>query len=145
MASIQPRFTDGPRTYEAVETFAGGVVVEARAGGVSNPGCGIAGDASKKVLGVAQKDATPNGNAPRQPVAGVLDQTLAPAEVAVISDGWVPVTYSVACAYGARVCAAANGQVRPWLSADGPDAIIGRCEESAGVAAGAVGLTHIDV
>lgn len=138
MTSIQPRFTDGPRTYIAGETIDGGQLVEARAGSV----IGVAGDASKHVLGVAQKAATPGGNDPRTTNAGILDVTLAPSEVAVYSDAHVPVKYSVAAAFGDLVAAAANGQVRPWLAADGADAIVGRCVELAGVAAGAVGLTR---
>lgn len=145
MTSIQPRFTNGPRTYEAVEALEGGYVVEARAGGVSNPGVGIAADASTKVVGVAQKAASPTGNAPRAPQAGVLDVTLAPAEVAVISDGFVPVKYAAACAYGARVASAGGGNVRPWVAADGADAILGFCAEAAGVALNGVGLTRINL
>lgn len=143
MTSVQPRFTDGPRTYVAGETIDGGQLVEARAGSV----IGVAGDASKKVLGVAQKKAVAGtGLNPRvADGAGVLDATLAPSEVAILADCHVPVTYSAACAFGALVAAAPNGQVRPWITADGADAIVGRCVELAGVALGAVGLTRINL
>lgn len=143
MTSVQPRFTDGPRTYVAGETIEGGQLVEARAGSV----IGVAVDASKKVLGVAQKRAVVGtGLNPRvADGAGVLDATLAPSETAILNDCQVPVTYSVACAFGARVAASANGQVRPWLAADGADAIVGTCTELAGVALGAVGLTRINL
>lgn len=146
MGSIQPRFTNGPRTYEAVEVFAGGTLVEARAGGVDNPGCGIAADESTKVVGVAQKDANPAGNAPRAPQAGVLDVTLAPAEVAVISDGFVPVKYSEAAAFGERLVAGAAGTVKPFDSATHTaDMIVGWCAQKGGVALNATGLTRINL
>lgn len=147
MGSILPRYRDG-RTYEAVATVTGGQLVEARAGGIDNPGCGPAAAGSRKVVGVAQKDATPGGNAPRQPVAGVLDQTLAPAEVTVYGggDGFVPVKYAAAAAFGDRVKAAADGTVTPWVSGtDGADLIVGWCAEKAGVAQDATGLTKITV
>lgn len=146
MGSIQPRFTNGPRTYEAAEALSGGFVVEARTGGVDNPAVGIAADASVTVLGIAQKDATPAGGAPRAPEAGVLDVTLAPAEVAVINDGHVPLKYAAAAAYGAQVCSAGAGSVRPALAADiSAGAVIGRCVEKGGVALGGTGLTRINL
>jgi len=145
MGSVQPRFTNGPRTYEAVEAVAGGQLVEARAGGVDNPGCGLAADESVKVLGVAQKDAHPGGGAPRAPEAGVLDVTLAPKEVAVISDGFVPgVKYAVAAAYGDRLVSAGAGAVKPWTD-EPATAIIGWCAEKAGVVLNGTGLTRINL
>lgn len=146
MGSILPRFTNGPRTYEAVEALAGGTVVEARVGGIDNPGVGIAADASTTVIGVAQKDANPAGGQNRTPEVGVLDVTLAAREVAVINDGHVPLKYAVAAAYGALVCAAAAGSVRPALAADiSGGAVIGRCVEDGGVAVGGTGLTRINL
>lgn len=145
MGSVLPKFTSGPRTYNAVEAIAGGQLVEARAGGDDLPGAGVAAANSVKVLGVAQKDATPDGGAPREPVAGVLDVTLAPREFAVISDGFVPdVTYSTAAAYGDRLVVGAAGGVKPW-TVEPVTAIIGWCAESGGVAQGATGLTRINL
>ncbi len=145
MGSILPRFTDGPRTYEAVEVVTGGQLVEARAGGIDNPGAGVAGAGSNKVLGVAQKDANPQGGQPAAPAAGVLDVTLAPREFAVIADGFVPCTYAAAAAYGDRLIAAANGQVTPAGAAPDARQIVGRCEEKGGVVLGGVGLTRINL
>lgn len=149
MTSIQPRFTDDHRTYEAVENILGGQVVEARVGGVDNPGAGLAADASKKVLGVALTDATPGGNAPRQPTYsnGGADLVLSsrPTEFTVSNDEHVPVQYAAACAYGAKVCSAGQGKVRPWVTADGADAIIGSCREKAGVAQDGYGLTKLNL
>lgn len=146
MGSIQPRFTNGPRTYEAVEALSGGFVVEARAGGVDNPAVGIAADASASVIGVAQKDASPTGGQPRTPEAGVLDVTMAPREVAVINDGHVPLKYAAAAAYGALVCSAGSGSVRPAAASDiAAGAVIGRCVEKDGVALGGTGLTRINL
>lgn len=149
MTSIQPRFTDGPRTYEAVELLLGGQLVEARAGGVDNPAIGLAADASKKVLGVAATDATPGGNATRTPTysGGGADLVLSsrPTETAVYSNDHVPVQYAAACAYGAKVCSAGAGKVRPWIAADGADAIVGTCVEKAGVVLDGYGLTKINL
>lgn len=145
MGSVQPRYVDG-RTYEAVETIVGGQLVEARAGGVSNPGAGVAADASLKVLGVAQKDAVAPGAAIRTPSAGVLDLTLAPAEFTVYADVFVPVTYLLSTAYGIRVCAATGGKVRPWITGTDPVAsIIGWCAEAAGVGVNGVGLVKLAI
>jgi hypothetical protein len=146
MGSILPRFTNGPRTYEAVEALTGGWVVEARAGGVDNPGVGVAAAASTSVLGVAQKDAHPNGGQPAAPAAGVLDVTLAPREVAVINDGHVPLKYSAATAYGAIVCSAGSGSVRTATAGEiGAGAAIGKCVEKGGVALGGTGLTRLNL
>ena len=145
MGRVLPRFTDGPRTYEAVEALTGGQLVEARAGGVDNAGCGIAGASSAKVLGVAQKDASPTVGAPRTPTAGVLDVTMAPAEVAVINDGFVPVKYAAAAAYGDRLIAAANGTVTPAGATPDARLIVGWCAEKAGVALNGTGLTRINL
>lgn len=154
MTSIQPRFTNGPRTYNAGEVIDGGQLVEARAGSV----IGVAGDASAKVLGVAQKKAAPGpavGVSRVADASGHLDLTLAPTEVAVISDGFVPVTYAAAAAFGDRLVAAAGGKVRPFaatdpdgagaLTADAPHTIVGWCAELNGVALNGVGLTRINL
>lgn len=145
MTSIQPRFTNGPRTYEAGETVDGGQLVEARAGEV----IGVAAAGSLKVLGVAQKKATPAAGAVgvgrEVDVNGTLDVTLQPSEVAVISDGFVPVKYAAAAAFGDRLIAAANGQVTPAGAAPDARSIVGWCAELAGVALGEVGLTRINL
>lgn len=143
MASIQPRFTDGPRTYTAGEAIDGGQLVEARAGSV----IGVAAAGSLKVLGVAQKAASPTGNAVRvADASGFTDMTLgAPPEVAVINDGIVPVKYAAAAAFGDKLIAAANGTVTPAGATPDARAIIGQCVELAGVALNGVGLTRINL
>lgn len=144
MGSVQRKYRDD-RTYEAVETIAGGQLVEARAGGVSNPGAGVAASESVKVLGVASKDAVAPGDPIRVPVAGVLDQTLAPPEFEVYAQGFIPgVKYGVAAAYGDRLVAHTLGTVKPWTDED-PGAIVGWCAEKAGVVLNATGLTYINV
>ena len=149
MSSTYPRQSHGPRTYEAVAAVAGMQLVEARAGGVDNGGCGPAADQSVKVLGVAQKDATPGGGAPRafDTATQTLNAQLTPSEVAVYCNDFVPgVLYSTAAAYGARLVAGADGTVKPFVSGTHTaDMIVGRCEEPAGVAQGARGLTRINV
>lgn len=146
MGSVQARYK-GDRTYEAVETIAGGQLVEARTNaGRSLPGAGVAGAASVKVLGVAQKDAVAVGAEIRTPVSGVLDQTLAPPEFEVINAQFVPgVKYSTAAAYGARLVAAALGCVRPYVpGTDDAGLIVGWCAEKDGVLLNATGLTWIN-
>jgi hypothetical protein len=54
MTGVNPRYVQGPVTYQVVETIVGGQLVEARAGGV----VGVAAAASVKCIGVATKDAT---------------------------------------------------------------------------------------
>lgn len=146
MGSVQKRY-NGDRTYEAVEIVAGGDLVEARAGGVANPGMGLAADVSTKVIGVVQKDANPGGNAPRTPVSGVLDQTLAPPEAKVFDHGFIEgVKYLTAAAYGARLVSAGTGGVKPFVSGTHTaDQIVGWCAEKAGVAQNARGLTYINL
>lgn len=144
MTSIQPRFTNGPRTYIAGEALTGGQLVEARAGGV----VGVAGAGSLKVLGVQQKDTAPGaavGVGRTVDGSNTLDTTLKPSEGAVINDGFVPVTYAAAAAFGDRLVAAANGQVTPAGATPDARSIVGWCAELEGVALGEVGLTRINL
>jgi hypothetical protein len=143
MTSIQPRFTNGPRTYTAGEAIDGGQLVEARAGSV----IGVAGAGSLKVLGVAQKAASPTGNAVRTADAtGYVDMTLgAPPEVAVINDGFVPVKFAAAAAFGDRLIAAAAGTVTPAGATPDARTIVGFCAELAGVALNGTGLMRVNV
>lgn len=143
MAAIPQVRKTGPKSYPAAQIITGGQIVEGRAASVA----GVAGDGSVRVLGVALNDAdptlvtTPDAN-------GVLNTAPKDTRVNVAKGVEVPVTYAEAAAFGDKLVAAANGQVRPWRATD-PDgagplvadtdfrAIIGECTELAGVAAGA--------
>lgn len=145
MTSTLAKFSTGPANYEAVEAIDGTQFVEARAGGVSLPGVGVAAAGSVKVVGIAQKPASPTGGAPRVPVAGVLNVTLAPTEVAVYDNGQtVPnVLFSGAAAYGDRLVVGANGGVAQAGATPDARAIVGWCKSRGGVAAGARGVVKL--
>lgn len=141
----------GPITCTPAEQVLGGQLVEGRAGGR----IGVAAAGSTTVLGVALTDATsPEARSLEPLIIGgreVLDASALPTSVAVAYGGAeVPVQYAVAAAFGDRVVAAANGQVRPFnvndpdgagvAVADNPALIVGKCTDPDGVAAGAIGL-----
>ncbi|HXH77308.1 hypothetical protein [Nocardioides sp.] len=148
MAQIPQVRKTGPRSYPAAQTIVGGQVIEGRAASVA----GVAADASVRVIGVALNDAV--AVLVTDPVGGVLNTAPTGTRVNVAHGDELPVTYAVAAAFGDALVAAANGQVRPYRFTDpdgagplvadtDPRAIIGRCTELAGVAAGAVGLAWI--
>lgn len=152
MPGVIPRFTTGPVTYTVAEAVKGGQLVEARAGGK----IGVAGDGSLKVLGVATRDARPPQSATGTTADGfpVLNVEANISEfVAVGCFAQYPVVFAEAAAFGDRLAAAANGQVRRFrdtdpdatgaLIADTASALIGVCTEPNGVAAGATGLAKI--
>lgn len=138
--------------YEAVDVVDGGQLVVPKTG-ATNPGKqGItpAGDAALLVLGVAARRAEP-----------VASQNL----VSTDGDGY-PVTYpnpvnelttvykhckvkvqytAAAVGFGVKLCAAANGKVRAWVSGtDNVASIIGECRVVGGMsAAGGWGLAYI--
>ncbi len=145
MTSILAKSSEGPNSYEAAQALDGAQVVETRAGGVDLGAVGLAADNSVKVVGITQKPAMPNGGAPREPQAGVLDMTLAPAEVAVYDGNQtVPgVLYSTAAAYGDRLVSAGDGAVEPATAESDPRAIFAWCKEPEGVAAGARGRVKL--
>jgi len=138
----------GPKSYPAAETITGGQLVEGRAASVA----GVAADGSVRALGVALNDAV--AVLVTEPVNGVLNTAPTGTRVNVARGEELSVTYAEAAAFGDRLVAAAAGAVRPWRAADpdgagpltadtDPRAIVGRCTELAGVAAGAVGLAWI--
>lgn len=154
MSAVLQVTKTGPRTYTPAEAILGGQLVEARAAGR----VGVAADGSVKGLGVALTDAiNPEANTGVPTVVNgreVLNAALLPTVVPVAYGGdEAPVTYVEAAAFGDKLAAAANGQVRVWravdpdgagvLTADPASAIVGTCTAPAGVAAGAVGLMRI--
>lgn len=143
MGAIPQVRKTGPKSYPCVQATTGGQLVEGRATG--SGGVGPAADGSAKVLGVALNDAVTT--LVTEPVNGVLDTAPLGTRVNVAKNVEVPVTYAEAAAFGDKLVAAANGQVRPWRAAD-PDGagplgadtdfrtIVGECVELGGVAAG---------
>lgn len=142
MAGVIPRYTDGPVTCTVGEPVAGGLMVEARAGGV----VGVAAAGSLVALGVATTDATPPADAVSTDAFGnTLVNTAGVSQyTAVASEGYYPVTFAAAATFGQALVCAANGQVTPAAAAADPRTIIGKCWEPNGVTAGAVGLAKID-
>ena len=155
MAGVIPRFETGPKTYEVAANVTGGQLVEYVAGTPTQPGLSLvqpAGAASQKVAGVATKDAiaaanqaalqtfTSGDNFPSINVAVPSEST------AVAKRGEYPMKYAAAATYGAKLKAAATGQVTPWVfGTDDVSLIVGICEEQAGVALGAIGQTWINI
>lgn len=142
--------------YEAVDAnLAGGVlVIPSLTATVSKrQGIKVATDAAKNVLGVTSTAAVTEANraalentTDAYGFAG-LNQGVPDATVTVWNDAWVYVTYTAsAVAFGDKLCAAAAGSVRKWITADGADAIVGWCAEPGGVsAAGGIALARIHV
>lgn len=134
MASVYPRYQEGPVTYTAAEAITGGQLVEARASSV----VGVAGAASVKVLGVALKDAS---NAAQS----ATDATSPSNSVAVAHQCEIKVTYAANANFGDLLKAAAAGQVTPLVvGTDDMSKCVGRCKEVAGVTSGNTGLTWIN-
>jgi hypothetical protein len=69
----------------------------------------------------------------------------APPEVAVINDGFVPVKFAAAAAFGDRLIAAAAGTVTPAGATPDARTIVGFCAELAGVALNGTGLMRVNV
>ena len=154
MPGVAERLRSGPITYEATSNLTGGQVVIPSGVATQDPslqGVQPAGDAALNVVGVANKDAVAVANQAgfAQGTTGypgsfpVLDASVPSATVACPHDA-VKVTYAGACAYGAKICSAANGAVRAWVSGtDSPAAVIGRCAQPGGVASAGAGLARI--
>lgn len=133
----------GPRTYVPAELILGGQLVEARATGRIGVAAG-----STKVLGVALTDGTNPESFTGEPTVvnglPVLNAAQLPGHTAVAYGGAeVPVTYSVAAAFGDLLVATATGQVAPAGATPDARTIVGRCTAPAGVAAAAVGLMRV--
>ena len=132
MASVYPRFQEGPVTYTAAEAITGGQLVEARASSV----VGVAAAGSTAVLGVALKDAS---NATQS----ATDATSASNYVAVAHQCEVKLTYAANANFGDKLVAAANGQVTPAGATPDARTIVGQCRQPGGVTSGQTGLTWL--
>lgn len=140
------------QVFEAVAVVNGGQLVVPTTG-ATNPGVQgvtVAGDAAVNVVGVAARRAEPVAN---QNLTGT-DPDGFPVTypnpvnelTAVYRQAIVPVTYTaVAVSYGTKLCAAASGAVRAWVSGTDPaSAIVGECAQPGGVSsAGGTALAYI--
>lgn len=147
MPGVTRRFERGPITYPAGEAITGGQLVVPGTAGTAGTVV-VAGADAADVLGVATTDAGPEPT--RAGTSGgypTYNEVALPQHVAVDGFGTVyPLTCAGAVAFGAKVKAAANGQVVEWDSAaDGVELIVGQCVETGGVASGAKGLIRITV
>lgn len=138
MAGALPTKWTGPDTCEVSVPVSGGqLVVPDGTTGKVKPSAG----GETTVLGVALTDAQPRGSAPTNPI-----HTNWPSPYTSVAHSGVDiiVTYAAAAPYGARLKAAANGQVTPYVSGtDTADMIVGICTEPRGVAEGAKGRARI--
>lgn len=151
MAGANKVRTGHDDVYEATATVLGGQLV-VPAGTATNPGLqgiGPAGDGSDNCLGVAARRAEPVGSqnltgtdADGYPIAypNPVNELTTVYKRAV-----VPVTYTAAAVgFGAKLASAANGAVRAWVAADGPESMVGECRVPGGMsAAGGTGLAYI--
>jgi hypothetical protein len=136
MAGVPVRLRLGPDSYEVSAAVTGGQLVVPTTGGKVGP----AGADALTVLGVALNDALPTGSDVNTTFSTARNYTAVaygPAELNV--------TYAAAATFGAKLKAAASGQVTP-ITADGdPRLIVGICTEPAGVGSGLVGRMRISV
>lgn len=146
-------------TYEAVDAnlVGGNLVIPSTTATVSGlQGMKVAGSAAVNVLGAVNKDcvteanraALETGSGPAPGNFPFVDASVPGATAAVYQRGFFKLVYTaVAVAYGVKLCAAANGQVRAWVSGtDAVDSIIGWCAQPGGVSsAGGTGLVFLNV
>ena len=156
MASTPKHSHGADEVYEAVDAvLATGVLVIPSTTATTNPGLQgvkVATDAALNVLGVSASSAVPVAN---QTTTGndsdgypYVAPDMVNELVTVYSACVINVTYTaVAVAYGAKLCAAANGAVRAWVSGtDSPAAIVGTCRVPGGMSsAGGTGLAKINL
>lgn len=146
-------------TYEAVDAnlVGGNLVIPSTTATVSGrQGIKVATDAALTVLGAVAKDcvteanraALETGSGPAPGNFPFVDASVPGATAAVYNRGVYKLQYTaVAVAYGVKLCAAAAGKVRAWVSGtDSPAAIIGWCAEPGGVASGGgTGRVYLNV
>lgn len=149
--------TTGELVYEAVDAnLNSGVLVIPSTTATSDPtlqGVKVATDAAKNVLGFSSHNAVTAANLAALESGtdafgnNFINASIASSKVTVYERGVGKLTYTAAAvAYGAKLCAAANGAVRAWLTADGADAMVGWCCQPGGVSsAGGVFLAFIDI
>lgn len=141
MSGINPTFLEGgPDTVTVSVAVTGGQLLMADTSNVGQAKPSTAGAAT--CIGVALADG--------QPLSARTNLNFSTARnvVAIAYGGMdVPgVTYAANANWGAKLKAAATGQVTPWISGtDAADLIIGICAEPAGVLSGATGRVRLTV
>lgn len=151
-----------PKTYEAITAvIPGGKLVIP---GTGTPGTVtadpslepivVATDAATNVLGVTAKDAVPvalragfetGGSSGWDSGVPVVDTSVPDASVTVYDEVEGTLHFTGACAYNARICAAAGGDVRAFVQGTDPDnAVVGRCRQPGGVPSAGNGLARIN-
>lgn len=141
MSGIPVTRKTGPRSWPVSAAVTGGQLCAAGANGLIAPAAAN----STKVLGVAINDAVPVADFEAGTVNGVLNAAPKPNRAGLAYGGdEVPVTYAVDTPFGAKLKAAANGTVTPFVSGTDTDPalIVGTCTQSEGVdvSENAVGL-----
>lgn len=147
MAGVNKSRHGADDVYEAVAVVEGGQLV-VPAAGATNPGkqgIAVAGDGADNCLGVAARRAEPVAS---QGLSGTnsdgypfLNVNPVNELTTVYKRCVTKVTYTAAAvAFGAKLASAANGHVRAWVAADGPESMVGECRVVGGMgAAGGVG------
>lgn len=151
MAGVNKVVSGDADVYEATAIVDGGklVIPGGTATLAGKQGIIVATDAALNVLGVAARRAEPVANQNLTATDGDGYPVFYPNPVSELTTVYkaavVPVTYTaVAVAFGTKLSAAANGNVRAWIAADTAPAIIGECRAVGGVsAAGGVALAYI--
>lgn len=144
MSGVTPRFTvDAPITYvvKSDQAVVGGQLLEVVTGGVVQ----AASAGSSTVVGVATKNARGTYNPYSTTGEGdfLMDASGVGNQVTA-ERGYFKMTFAATTLVGAKLKAAANGQVTPWVTGtDGAEKIVGECAEAGGVSAAGVGLARI--
>jgi hypothetical protein len=135
MSGVNYTLQHGPDTFEVNVAVTGGMLVEpdGTTGKVKPAGAG-----SLKVLGVAATDALPAGS--DNPLNFAVAR---PFTAVYYTSVDIKVTYTNAATFGAKLIAAANGQVTPAGATPDSASIVGICTEPGGVAAGAKGRIRL--
>ena len=155
VTSIQRRSRGADDVFEAVDAnLAAGVFVIPSTTATTDPslqGIKVATDAAVNVLGVSQKSCVTAANQAAA-AAGTDSQNFPFAntgiptpQTAVFSNGVVPILFAAgAVNYGDRVCAAASGSARKWVSGtDAEEAVCGICVQPGDTAGGVVALVKL--
>lgn len=156
MVSIN-RIQEADVVYEAITAnVVGGLMVipNTTATTTGAQGATNAGDAAINCLGVAYKDAVTvanraaqeNGTTGAPGSFPLADFTVPDCTFTAGRQGYYPVVYTaVAVAYGTKLCCAAAGKVRAWVTGtDAVASIIGECAQKGGVSsAGGVGTAYL--
>lgn len=143
--------------YEAVDAnLASGVlVIPSTTATVSGlQGIKVATDAAVNVLGVSANSCITEANQAALAMGTdgsgfpFVNPSVEGAKTTVYSHAILTLTYTaVAVAYGVRLCSAAAGAVRAWVSGTDPaSSVIGWCAQPGGVSsAGGLALVRVDV